>query len=276
MFREKKYKIKFKNSPNNQTQFIANQESNKYNFKYYSPQKILPSINNNKDKKIYSKIKRSPLSKTINYLYKTLFPEEKSSMDELVNNFTNKHIFKKPVWKYTYLPYKDEEKIKHDLMTKNTVMKYYNIMKIPTKLKRTIKYKPRMVQIIEDNIIYKNRAYDNNYNNNYFDESYFLNSNKSSLLNGKNSSINLMSNINENFFNDEEKNINNSAKKIDIEKIRNKINISKLYGGNSDEHVINKTKRLSPIDYDKISEEEEKNIFKHIILKRKKNEQKLD
>jgi hypothetical protein len=121
-------------------------------------QNELPPINQNSD--VASKIKKSSLKKSISYLYKSLFPDEKNSMEEFLNNFSyNKHL-NKPNWKYTFSPLKEEEKIKIDLMSRNKIMNHYNKMKKPCFIKKEFKRKPRMIQIIEDNNLYKNRLYD--------------------------------------------------------------------------------------------------------------------
>lgn len=121
-------------------------------------QNELPPINQNSD--VVSKIKKSSLKKSISYLYKSLFPDEKNSMEEFLNNFSyNKHL-NRPNWKYTFSPLKEEEKIKIDLMSRNKIMNHYNKMKKPCFIKKEFKRKPRMIQIIEDNNLYKNRLYD--------------------------------------------------------------------------------------------------------------------
>ena len=130
----------------------------KYTLKRNHSQNELPPINQNSD--VASKIKKSSLKKSISYLYKSLFPDEKNSMEEFLNNFSyNKHL-NKPNWKYTFSPLKEEEKIKIDLMSRNKIMNHYNKMKKPCFIKKEFKRKPRMIQIIEDNNLYKNRLYD--------------------------------------------------------------------------------------------------------------------
>ena len=92
----------------------------------YSPLNNLPSIYQNSN--IVTKIKNASLKKSISYLYKLLFPEQKKSMDEFLNNFSYN--------KFLNRPYKDEDKIKQYLMFNNDIMRSYNNMKIPTKLKK--------------------------------------------------------------------------------------------------------------------------------------------
>jgi hypothetical protein len=132
---------------------------NKFNKK--TSKKKLPPINfkqakDNED--ITSKIKKASLSKSISYLYKSLFPDEKNSVEHFFENYSYTKFLKKPDWRYTFLPINDSNKVKQNLMMKNKVMKYYNKMKSPSKLKKEVKRKPRMVEIIEDNCTYKNRV----------------------------------------------------------------------------------------------------------------------
>ena len=131
---------------------------NKFNKK--TSKKTLPPINikQAKDEDITSKIKKASLSKSISYLYKSLFPDEKNSVEHFFENYSYTKFLKRPDWRYTFLPINDSNKVKQNLMMKNKVMKYYNKMKSPSKLKKEVKRKPRMVEIIEDNDSYKNRV----------------------------------------------------------------------------------------------------------------------
>jgi hypothetical protein len=260
MFKDNKNRNKINNILDINKQLISNKTSNKYEFKYYSPQKELPPINDNS--KISSKIKKSSLTKSINYLFKSLFPEEKCSMDDLLENYSNQ-FFKKPVWKYTYSPNKGKDKIRRNLMRKNITMKYYNLMRKPTKLKKIKIYKPRMVQIIEDNNLYKSSLY--NKPDELYDENSFLNSIKNKLFNGKNNSFKFIiknDNDAEDYINNEEKkeHIFNNRQIVVVENKNN-------YRGNISPDVKNKV-YLSSINLEKIKEGEEKSIFKNIVIKK--------
>ena len=260
MFNDNKNRNKIKNSFDKNKKLISNKTSNRYEFKYYSPRKELPPIN--KDNKISSRIKKSSLTKSINNLFKSLFPEEKSSMDEFMENYSNQY-FKKPVWKYTYSPNKDKDKIRRNLMRKNITMKYYNLMRKPAKLKRIKIYKPRMVQIVEDNNLYKSSLY--NKPEELYDENSFINDIKSKLFNGKDNSFKFLvknDNGGENYFYNEEKNENilNNRKIIDVENKNN-------YNENISPDLKNKI-YLSPIKLEKIKEGEETSIFKNIVIKK--------
>ena len=269
MFKDNKNRNKINNSLDKNKQLISNKTLNRYEFKYYSPQKELPPINeNSKNSKkgiISSKIKKSSLTKSINYLYKSLFPEEKSSMDELMENYSNQ-FFKKPVWKYTYSPNKGKDKIRRNLMRKNITMKYYNLMRKPTKLKKIKMFKPRMVQIIEDNNLYRSSLY--NRPNELYDENSFLNGIKSKLFNGKDNSFKFIANNDneaEDYLNNEEKNENifHNRQIVDMEN-------KNSYRGNISPNAKNKV-YLSPIKLEKIKEGEEKSIFQNILIKKQKN-----
>ena len=221
-----KSKYKNKNLISNKTSYKHNL---RYKLKYYSPQKDLPPINQNND--IMSKIKKSTLKKSVSYLYKSLFPDEKKSMEDFLNNFSYDKYLEKPNWKYTYSPFKDEEKIKQDLMMKNTVMKYYNKMKKPSKIKKEIKKKPRMVQIIEDNCEYKNRLYD------FWEDNF--------CLSNRNKNSNKKEDYNENNENNKG-DIYNNINGFNTNRSRNKMNFSKIYRGNLSPFIRNKI-YLSPI-----------------------------
>ena len=219
----------------------------------YSPLNNLPSIYQNSN--IVTKIKNASLKKSISYLYKLLFPEQKKSMDEFLNNFSYNKFLNRPNWKYTFYPYKDEDKIKQYLMFNNDIMRSYNNMKIPTKLKKQHKKKPRMVQILEENYVYKNQDY-----NNILDEknnNLNKNNNNSSNKEGdksnekkgekkkdgeKNTSIRLLyDNIN---------NINNNSIKN-----KNKTNFGNIYRGNlsplkKNKYFLSNIPNIKKINYD--------------------------
>ena len=266
MFKDNKNRNKINNSLDKNKQLISNKTFNRYEFKYYSPQKELPPINENS--KISSKIKKSSLTKSINYLYKSLFPEEKSSLDDLMENYSNQY-FKKPVWKYTYSPNKDKDKIRHNLMRKNITMKYYSLMRKPTKLKKIKIFKPRMVQIIEDNNLYKSSLY--NKPDELYDENSFLNAIKSKLFNGKDKSFKFIVNNDNDNDNETEDYINNEEKKEHIFHNRQIVDMENKnsYRGNISPNAKNKV-YLSPIKLEKIKEGEEKSIFKNIVIKKQK------
>ena len=209
----RRYKIPIKLS--------SNKSETKFNLKKKFMKKILPPINKNSD--LATKIKKSSLKKSISYLYKSLFPDEKNSMENFLNNFSSDKFLKRPNWKYTFSPFKDEEKIRQDLMSKNTIMKLYNKMKKPSLIKKEYKKKPRMVQIIEDNYIFKNRLYENP-----FDDEF-------GLSNKKNKSIKINKDENE----EEEEENDNDTEKSDIyanydemNKSTNRIHFSNIYRGN--------------------------------------------
>ena len=208
----RRYKIPIKLS--------SNKSETKFNLKKKFMKKILPPINKNSD--LATKIKKSSLKKSISYLYKSLFPDEKNSMENFLNNFSSDKFLKRPNWKYTFSPFKDEEKIRQDLMSKNTIMKLYNKMKKPNLIKKEYRKKPRMVQIIEDNYIFKNRLYENP-----FDDEF-------GLSNSKNKSIKINKDENE-----EEEENDNDTEKSDIyanydemNKSTNRIHFSNIYRGN--------------------------------------------
>jgi hypothetical protein len=167
MIIENKYKIMNNNfstnknySPKHNTSNLSNKNystiiSTKYNS--YSPQIKLPIINQKNN--IVTKIKNASMKKSLSYLYKILFPEQKKTMEEFLNNFSYDKFLNRPDWKYTFYPFKDEDKIKKFLMYNNNIMRYYNNMKKPSKLKKEYTRKPRMMQIIEENYIYKNQDF---------------------------------------------------------------------------------------------------------------------
>ena len=223
------------------TKLSSNKSENRFNLKKKFIKKVLPPINKNND--IASKIKKSSLKKSISYLYKSLFPDEKNSMEDFLHNFSSDKYLNRPNWKYTFSPFKDEEKIRQDLMSKNTIMKLYNKMKKPSLIKKEFKKKPRMVQIIEDNYIYKNRLY-----NNPFDDEL-------GLSNIKNKSIKINKNENE----EEKENDNESEKSYlygnydDMYKSSNRVHFSNIYRGNIYPYMQGKI-LLSPINIIKIKD----------------------
>ena len=220
MFTNYRKKIKIKDLSEGKKRLIPNLSQNKYKIKYYSSD--LPPINQNDN--IIKKIKKSSLSKSITFLYQSLFPDEKNTMQEFLDNYSYEKFFNRPIWKYTFYRYKIEDQIKYYAMLKNNEMKLYNKMKKPCKLKKEFKRKPRMVQIIEDNTLYKNRIKNNPWDENYI----FLN---------KNNSVNILSKSKENKEEYNDYNENNYSKNI-FENInreyknRNRINLNNIYKDN--------------------------------------------
>ena len=259
MLPEIKNKIKNNNSSENNRYLIANKSSpnktkNKYNLKKYNVKKELPPINQNID--MATKIKKSSLKKSISYLYKSLFPDEKNSMEDFLNNFSYDKFLKRPHWKYTFYSFKDTDRIKKDLMMKNKPMKYYNKMKKPCFIKKEFKKKPRMVQIIEDNCSYKNRLYDS-------PSDYFLFSN---IKNKSKIDINKDEDENDENYEGEENNLNIFKNNMDINKTRNKVHFSNIYRGDIYPFMKNKI-LLSPLKYIKIKDGENKNTNKSDSMK---------
>ena len=253
---EYKNKNKKINQSNNKT-VINDKSINRYKLKknYSENIKILPPINqnNNNDNNdnnnidIVSKVKKSSLSRSISYLYQSLFPDEKHSMEHFLNNYSYNKFLKKPNWKYTFSRYKDEEKIKKNLMKKNTIMMQYNKMKSPCKLKKEFKRKPRIVEIIEDNYIYKNRIL-----NNPFEDHFSISTIKNKIEASKNENERYPNEREENEEEDEGEFINDNKNIYIIEerpnviKSRNKINFNNIYRENISCFVKNKI-NLPPI-----------------------------
>ena len=261
-------------SVSNKNSLKKDKKKFKYNLKRIKrnhSQNELPPINQNSD--VASKIKKSSLKRSISYLYKSLFPDEKNSMENFLNNFSyNKHL-KKPNWKYTFYRFKEEEKIRNELMTRNKIMNHYNKMKKPCFIKKEFKKKPRMVQIIEDNYSYKNR-----YNENPLNEEFNLTNRKKPIkleLNNTNQESddyeeleNEDSNDNDYYFS-----LNNSKKKIHFSSIyrgtiypfmNGKILLSPLKSiiiknGESKKYYINELKRIDQCQcgVENIEEEED-------------------
>ena len=239
MFTDYRKKIKIKDLSEGKKRLIPNLSQNKYKIKYYSSD--LPPINQNDN--IIKKIKKSSLSKSISFLYRSLFPDEKNTMQEFLDNYSYEKFFNRPNWKYTFYRYKIEDQIKYYAMLQNHEMKLYNKMKKPSLIKKEFKKKPRMVQIIEDNYIYKNRLY-----NNPFDDEL-------GLSNIKNKSIKINKNENE----EEEENENESEKSYlygnydDMYKSSNRVHFSNIYRGNIYPYMQGKI-LLSPINIIKIKD----------------------
>ena len=258
MFPELKNKIKNNNNPlkNNRyiisNKFSPNKTKNRYKLKKKTNivQNELPPINQNED--ITTKIKKSSLKKSISYLYKSLFPDEKNSMEHFLNNFSYDKFLKKPIWKYTFYSFKDEDKIKKDLMMKNISMRYYNKMKKPCLIKKEFKKKPRMVQIIEDNCTYQNRLY----------ESPSEGFNFSNIKNKSIIDINKNEDENDNNDKGEENEFNIFKNKMNMYKSRNKIHFSNIYRGDIYPLMKNRI-MLSPLKIIKIKDGENKTSYKN-------------
>ena len=81
----------------------------------------LPKIKNksqiNQTKNKLPKVYNSPLSSSINILYKSLFPDEKNSLDNFLENFPNKFI-KKPKWEFSTSKTRGDDIIRKELMKK--------------------------------------------------------------------------------------------------------------------------------------------------------------
>ena len=178
-------------------------------------------------------------------------------MEDFLNNFSYDKYLKKPNWKYTFSPFKDEEKIKYDLMSKNTIMKFYNKMKKPTTIKKEFKKKPRMVQIIEDNISYKNRLYDNPLK----DDNYFAKKKNQSIKFGENKSQ-IIEDINY-----EDKNNDLNGNFLDMNHNKNRIHFGNIYKGDIYPYMKGKI-LLSPIKIIKIKEGESNNYSRNYNLNR--------
>ena len=146
--------------------------------------KIKYNSRNNKTKfpKLISKsnnaTKKSSLKGSINVLYKSLFPEEKTNLDSFIEKYLDKSL-KRPLWKYSLKTERHDDIIRKELMKKNRMMKSYEYLRQPTKLKLFENRKPNMVKIIEDNYSYKYKfilyPWEEEYN------SYIKNKNKNSL-----------------------------------------------------------------------------------------------
>ena len=116
------------------------------------------------------------LEDSINLIYKSLFPDEKYNLEQFLNNYPNKFI-KKPKWKFALTKSRNDDNIRKEMMEKNKAMRSYEYLRKPTKLSKIRIIKPRMVQIIEENINYKNRYLINPRDEEYI--SYKNNKNKS-------------------------------------------------------------------------------------------------
>ena len=167
-----------KNKKVNKKLLSSDKKQIKYKIKTNSKNNILPPINKPND--IYSKIKKSSLSNSINILYKSLFPDEKNTLDNFLNKYPSKY-YKKPKWKFTITKSRNDDKIRKELMKKNKTMRSYEYLRQPTILKKELIRKPKMVQIVEDNFSYKYRFFLNPWEEEY--NLYKNNKNKSSLNN---------------------------------------------------------------------------------------------
>ena len=172
--------------------FTDFKNTKKYNHKLPKStiNQTLPKIKNksqiNQTKNKLPKVYNSPLSSSINILYKSLFPDEKNSLDNFLENFPNKFI-KKPKWEFSTSKTRGDDIIRKELMKKNRTLRSYEYLRQPTKLKKIKIKKPNMVRIIEDNFCYKYRyflnpwqeeynLYKRNKNNNKFETRFLFNS----------------------------------------------------------------------------------------------------
>ena len=146
--------------------------------KKFSSKSILPPINQNKEKNndLITQIKKSSISKSINLLYKSFFPDQKTNLNNFLINYSNKHI-KKQTWKYSITKSRSDDNIRKEVMEKNKTMRSYEYMRKPCKLNQIRVFKPRMIQIIENNDNYKYRYLINPWKEEY--DSYRKNKNKS-------------------------------------------------------------------------------------------------
>ena len=159
---------------------IFSSEENQIHYKINDNSKNnkLPPIN--KPKNISTKIKKSSLAGSINILYKSLFPDEKHTLDNFLDNYEKKY-FKQPKWKFTITKTRSDDKIRKELMKKNRTMRSYEYLRKPTKLKQNILIKPKMVRIVEDNFSYKYRYFINPWEEEY--NLYRKSKNKGSQIN---------------------------------------------------------------------------------------------
>ena len=132
----------------------------------------LTTINN------YNKI--TSLSGSINVLYKSLYPEEKNTLENFLVKYRDLYL-KRPNWKFSLKQSRNDDIIRHELMKKNRTMRSYEYLRKPTKLKIFKNRKPNMVQIIEDNNTFKYRFILNPWEEEYY--SYKMKKNNSSSKN---------------------------------------------------------------------------------------------
>ena len=136
-------------SPNKTTSKFLHKTKLNSNNKLFKYPKLYNSIgisNNN--------TKKSSLSSSVNILYKSLYPQEKTNLDKFLINYLDKNN-KKPIWKYSLTKTRNDDIIRKEIMKKNKTMKSYEYLRLPTKLKIFEIRKPNMVQIIEDNYSFK-------------------------------------------------------------------------------------------------------------------------
>ena len=159
MFTEYQKNVKFKNKVlSSGIKALDNKRKNK------SQINLFPHIK--KSTSLYTRLKNTTLSGSINILYKAFFPGEKNSVDNFLDNLYNKKI-RKPKWNYSIKKTRNDDKIRNDLIKKNRVMRSYEYLRKPTILiKRPIK-KPNMVQIVENNFSYKYRFFLNPWEEEY-------------------------------------------------------------------------------------------------------------
>ena len=162
------------------TKNLLSSEGNQIHYKIDDKSNInkLPPVNQQKN--ISTKIKTSSLASSINILYKSLFPDEKNTLDNFLNNYPKKYL-KQPKWKFTITKTRNDDKIRKELMQKNRTMRSYEYLRKPTKLKHNIIIKPKMVRIVEDNLSYKYRYFLNPWEEEY--NLYRQSKNKGSQLN---------------------------------------------------------------------------------------------
>ena len=124
--------------------------------------------------------KKSSLSSSVNILYKSLYPEEKNTLENFLLKYSGLYL-KRPNWKFSLKKSRNDDIIRHELMKKNRTMRSYEYLRKPTKLKIFKNRKPNMVQIIEDNNTFKYRFILNPWEEEYY--SYKMKKNNSSSKN---------------------------------------------------------------------------------------------
>ena len=161
-------------SPNKQKIKILHKMKNKSRNKI----NMLPKINNLTTINNHNKI--TSLSGSINVLYKSLYPEEKNTLENFLVKYRDLYL-KRPNWKFSLKQSRNDDIIRHELMKKNRTMRSYEYLRKPTKLKIFKNRKPNMVQIIEDNNTFKYRFILNPWEEEYY--SYKMKKNNSSSKN---------------------------------------------------------------------------------------------
>ena len=159
MFTEYKKNVKFNNkilSSGIKTAFNKRKNNSQIN--------LFPQVK--KSNTLYTQIKNTTLSGSINILYKSFFPNEKNSLDNFLNDYYNK-LIKKPKWNYSLKKTRNDDKIRKELISKNRTMRSFEYLRKPSKLIKRVNKKPNMVQIVENNFSYKYRFFLNPWEEEY-------------------------------------------------------------------------------------------------------------